>query len=816
VGSEPGREEQVHVIMANVTVDRNPVDLLDAALDLAGRGWHVFSLHDVEGERCSCGKADCKQPGKHPRTVHGLKDGTTEAATLRGWWTRWPTANVGVCTGPESGVWMLGPDGQAGIDALAELVRKYAPLPRTPSAKSGSGGRHYLFRWPAGGDIRNRRNHRGLPIDVRGAGGYFVAAPSCNRNGPYVWEVRPSECELADAPEWLLAWCRSAGEKSNPLKGPASQGASIIDRAVKYLAEVPPAVSGQGGHAQTLAAARAVVWGFDLGAEAGFQLLAQHYNPRCVPEWTEKELRHKCEEAATVSFGKERGWLLTETRRPATPSKPAATGRPPVVRTLPTYQPFPLDALPPTLREYVDAAAAAIGCDPALVALPALAVIAGCIGNSRAIQLRRRWSEPAVVWALTVARSGGVKSPAFSAAVDPLMDHQMGRHEDYLERKKEDDEAKLPPCLVTSNTTIESVGELLRDNPRGLLMARDELDGWFQSFTKYRQGGASDRPDWLELNRAGTLRLDRITRQRGPLCVRRAACSVCGTIQRGPLARALDAEALGAGLGARFLLAMPPMLKRVWTEAEVSEDLADNYAGLLCRLLALELADVKRRQPHFLGLSPPAKAAFVEWFNYWGELQHGAPDARAAVLAKLEGYAARLALLHSVVAHAAAEADDRRRPIGEQSIRAGIRLAEWFAAESERVYAALRESEDERSRRELVEWIAARDGETTAKAVQENLRSRYPTSEEARAALDELAATGLGDWHEGTSGPRGGRPSLRFRLRAHETTKPPEMRENSPELQGGDGFRGFVGAELHNGEAHPPDAPRRREPGEEG
>jgi putative DNA primase/helicase len=57
-------------------------------------------------------------------------------------------------------------------------------------------------------------------------------------------------------------------------------------------------------------AARAVAWGFDLGAEAGLRLLWQHYNPRCQPPWSEKELRHKCEEADTVPFGKSRGWLL--------------------------------------------------------------------------------------------------------------------------------------------------------------------------------------------------------------------------------------------------------------------------------------------------------------------------------------------------------------------------------------------------------------------------------------------------------------------------------------------------------------------------
>jgi hypothetical protein len=473
--------------------------------------------------------------------------------------------------------------------------------------------------------------------------------------------------------------------------------------------------------------------------------------------------------------------------------------RPAPAPTVLAYAPFPLAALPPTLRDYTDAAASAIGCDPALVALPALATVAGCIGNSRALQLRRGWREPAVVWAITVVRSGGGKSPGFGAAVDPLLEYQLDRWDDYQRDKKAaeaDGQEKgpdPPPCFVTADATIEAVGELLRDNWRGLLIARDELDGWFQGFTRHQKGGATDRPHWLELYSARGFRLDRITRNRGPLVVRRACCSLCGTIQPAVLARALDAEAQGAGLGARFLLAMPPVRKRVWTEAEVDEDLAGQYGRLLQALLRLAPEDATKRRPCLLELAPAAKAVWVEWFNRWGELQHNAADERAAVLAKLEGYAARLCLLHHVAAHVALEAEDLR-VVGESSVRAGITLAEWFAAEAERVYATLRETAQQRQYRELVEWVERRGGEATVRAVQDNLRSRYPTADEARDALAELVEAGLGDWLDTGAGPRGGRPSERFQLRARKTAKPPEPQQNGPDFRADGRFCGFAGA----------------------
>src|SRR5262245_5004931 len=57
-------------------------------------------------------------------------------------------------------------------------------------------------------------------------------------------------------------------------------------------------------------AARAIVWGFNLGADAGFDLLQQFYNPSCEPPWSDAELLHKCEGADCIEFDKPRGYLL--------------------------------------------------------------------------------------------------------------------------------------------------------------------------------------------------------------------------------------------------------------------------------------------------------------------------------------------------------------------------------------------------------------------------------------------------------------------------------------------------------------------------
>ena len=68
-----------------------------------------------------------------------------------------------------------------------------------------------------------------------------------------------------------------------------------LERARAYLARIPGAVSGQGGHNRTFQAVLHVGLGFGLNEEECLQLLLQEYNPRCDPPWSLRELKHKIE-----------------------------------------------------------------------------------------------------------------------------------------------------------------------------------------------------------------------------------------------------------------------------------------------------------------------------------------------------------------------------------------------------------------------------------------------------------------------------------------------------------------------------------------
>ncbi len=459
--------------------------------------------------------------------------------------------------------------------------------------------------------------------------------------------------------------------------------------------------------------------------------------------------------------------------------------------TLLTFQPFPIAALPHPCRRFVRQAAMAIGCDSSYVALPMLSGLAGAIGNSRVIRLKPGWIEPSVVWAAIVGESGTTKSPALDAVVRPIhawqrramiqhgeamleYDNAMSRHavvkrewekSGMKQGEPQPEQPKKPTCprAVVSDTTIEKLAVLMQENPRGLLLERDELAGWFRSFDQYKGGRGGDCQNWLTMFGARTMIVDRKTGEQTTIYVPRAAVSITGSVQPEILRQTLGREHFQDGLAARLLLAYPPQRVNHWTDAQLLPATEQEWADLFAALMALEpeLDDNGDSQPKVLPLSPSGKSAWVSFYD-----QHAAEQAElvgdlAAAWSKLRGYAARLALIVHLVRQAARDATlGSPDAIDAASVEAAVAMARWFGQEAKRVYAMMGESEDERDDRELVELIRRKGGRITARTLQAGKR-RYRDPGEAETALDRLAKAGFGRWD---IEPTVGRPRRDFVL----------------------------------------------------
>lgn len=167
------------------------------------RGWAVFPTHGITADGiCTCGNAACKSPGKHPAPTapQGVKNATKDPRALALMFR--DGFNIGVATGEPSGFWVLDIDGQAGEQSLATLEAEHGALPATLVHFTGN-GRHLLFKWP-GFQIKNSVKRLGDGLDIRGDGGYIVAAPSRHASGAQ-YRFADSVAPIADAPKWLLS-----------------------------------------------------------------------------------------------------------------------------------------------------------------------------------------------------------------------------------------------------------------------------------------------------------------------------------------------------------------------------------------------------------------------------------------------------------------------------------------------------------------------------------------------------------------------------------------------------------------------------------
>ena len=315
--------------------------------------------------------------------------------------------------------------------------------------------------------------------------------------------------------------------------------------------------------------------------------------------------------------------------------------------------------------------------------------------------------------------------------------------------------------------TVEALAPLLQANPRGLLLARDELAGWVGSFDRYSGGGRSksDAANWLSMHNGESITVDRKTGPSRVIHVPRASVSVCGGIQPGIFARVLSGEHRESGLVPRLLLAWPPRKPKRWTEADIDDEAHSALARLFAQLFTLEPTLDEATgdpTPGVVRLDAAAKARWARFFDDNATEQANLDSDLASAWSKFEEAAARLALVIHLVRWGAgdpslADAD----VLDVRSMEAGIELTTWFKHEARRVYAMLDESPTDALRRRLIAFLERHGLPATARDIQANC-SWLKEPGTAEAALEDLARSGVGTWI--SSGEGRGRPTRRFRL----------------------------------------------------
>ncbi|WP_347244555.1 DUF3987 domain-containing protein [Thermogutta sp.] len=722
--------------------------------------------------------------GKRPV---GGADWPNKAARVDSIDTLPPTADgLGLLLGPSSGVIDIECDGAAAESRYAHIAGEDAPVCPTWASTRG---KHRLFAWD--------ERLGGLPCSVQ-LGGGLEARLGQNRAqsvlppaGGRQWLVRPDEVEPPPLPPRLLA--------------------AILDAGKPQPSNLRELAAGNGSVAKCLAACRQI--GMADVQDGSRRLFA--YACRCV--------EHNLSDADAIRVVRTlererpfpRAWtdaeILTRLRQAERHVSRIELAPEPL-----PWQPYPVDALPEPFRAFVQSTAHAMGCDASYVALPLMVAAAAAIGTTRRLEVKAGWQAPPIVWGVLVGESGTLKTPALRAAlqwterrqVELLAAHDEARKQfeaDWLAYEKAFAEWKraktagLPPVkpeapaavrVLIQDTTVEAVVPILKANPRGVLLARDELAAWLSGFDRYANVAGGDVAFWLSAYNALPVTVDR--KLTGTLHVPVVAVSVCGGIQPGVLQRALGLINRENGLAARLLLVMPPRRPKRWTEASIEPAIIDAVGAVFNRLFGLEHDYDGKPVPRTMRLSVEAKAAYIDFYNAHANQLADATGDWAAALSKLEELPLRLGLVLHLVRWAAGESVDADIVDGDSMGRA-IALTEWHKHETRRVYDIVLppdEGADDKGEESLLAWIRGKGGVVTVRDLTHGLRRYRGKSDEAEAALNGLAQAGLGSWEDSPSNKKGGRPTRVFRLcpqcHRHQNPKNPRDSEGFGDGANGD------------------------------
>ncbi len=270
-GDEPGAM-LLFPSFAPMDTFRPSSDLLEAAEQYAALGLPIIPLR-----------------GKIP-AVQGWQRFFADAVNIHLWFGE-RRCNIGLRTG-ESGYVVVDTD----TDEAEQWVRDH--LTTTPlAARSGGGSSHRYYQTPARKEIRNRQGWNGIHgLDVRGQGGFIVLPPSVHPETGNAYEWVTAFSLPSGLPRFSPAWIYRRTRRRVARVADAADADFRERRAAGWLEKVEGAVSGDGGHNRTFRVACQLVLYFGLGREAALKLM-RAWNLKCRPEWSEKELEHKVDDA---------------------------------------------------------------------------------------------------------------------------------------------------------------------------------------------------------------------------------------------------------------------------------------------------------------------------------------------------------------------------------------------------------------------------------------------------------------------------------------------------------------------------------------
>lgn len=396
---------------------------------------------------------------------------------------------------------------------------------------------------------------------------------------------------------------------------------------------------------------------------------------------------------------------------------------------LPDPQPnvISLDAemLPIAIRDYIFDVADRQQSPPDFVAVAAIIGLSGLLGRKILISPKQNddWAVTPNQWGIIIGRPSAMKSPSMKEALKPLRQIEIKAAEQYLDdMKRYKEECQLMEItesiakqnaknalkkggieearealksdepiitrprrqrLIVNDATIEKLGELLNENPNGLILSRDELAGWLSKLTKEEH--QSDRAFYLEcFDGNGNFVYDRIGR--GTIEIKYCTLSVIGGIQPTKIATLVRDAIKGTaddGLIQRFQFAVWPddSGSWEWRDRAPNQMAKVSYYNTFEKLHNIKFA-TKNGEPPCLKFSLEAQQLFIQWMEsiQLKAREDGTHPVIESHMLKMPQTIAGLALLFEII-------DGGHEVVGLKATIRALKWADYLLSHAYRLYS---------------------------------------------------------------------------------------------------------------------------------
>lgn len=474
---------------------------------------------------------------------------------------------------------------------------------------------------------------------------------------------------------------------------------------------------------------------------------------------------------------------------------------------------FRIDLLPKVFQAWITDIAERLQCPADFPAVAIMVAVSGIVGRKIGIRPQQftDWLVVPNLWGAVIGRPGLMKTPAIQEPLNILKRLEIDAKQQYdsvareheasllianatrkvrendlraaVRKNNQDAEAIAHELLqldepvpvrrryLVNDGTVEKLGEILQQNPNGVIVFRDELTGLLKSLDKEGREGA--RAFYLEAwSGTGRYTFDRIGR--GTLDIPAAIVSVIGGIQPGPLSEYLRRAANGGagddGLVQRFQLAVWPDCPSIWRNVDRFPDSKARQAAFATceRLDTMEAVELAAERDEFetvpfLRFDDDAQERFNAWrAELEPRLRSGSEHpAIESHLAKYRSLIPSLALL----IHLADEPEGGLVTL--DALERAIGWGSYLESHARRMYGSIahRSSGAAKSLAAKIEAGALNDG-FTLRDVYRPGWSGLTDRSDAQAAVDVLIDH---NWLASETINTGGAPKTVYRINPHVT-----------------------------------------------